>query len=37
MNIQSNTPGRPAATPLRQRMIEDMRGRNLGIPPARTV
>ena len=26
MNIQSNTP----ATPLRQRMIEDMRGRNLG-------
>ena len=30
MNIQINTPGRPAATPLRQRMIEDMRGRNLG-------
>jgi hypothetical protein len=26
MNIQSNTP----ATPLRRRMIEDMRGRNLG-------
>ena len=26
MNIQSNTP----ATPLRQRMIEDMRGRDLG-------
>ena len=26
MNIQSTTP----ATPLRQRMIEDMRGRNLG-------
>ncbi len=26
MNIQNNTP----ATPLRQRMIEDMRGRNLG-------
>lgn len=30
MNIQSTTPGHPAATPLRQRMIEDMRGRNLG-------
>jgi len=30
MNIQSTTPGHPAATPLRQRMAEDMRGRNLG-------
>jgi len=30
MNIQSTTPGHPAATPLRQRMIEDMRARNLG-------
>ena len=30
MNIQSNTPGHPAATPLRRRMIEDMRGRDLG-------
>ena len=30
MNIQSTTPGRPAATTLRQRMIEDMRGRSLG-------
>ena len=30
MNMQSTTPGHPAATPLRQRMIEDMRGRNLG-------
>ena len=31
MNIQSTTPGHPAATPLRQRMIEDMRGRDLGL------
>jgi site-specific recombinase XerD len=30
MNIQSTTPGHPAATSLRQRMIEDMRARNLG-------
>jgi integrase/recombinase XerD len=30
MNIQNTTPGNPAATPLRQRMTEDMRGRNLG-------
>ncbi len=30
MNIQSNTPAATRATPLRQRMIEDMRGRNLG-------
>ena len=30
MNIQSNTPGATPATPLRQRMIEDMRGRDLG-------
>ncbi|HSF96834.1 MAG TPA: tyrosine-type recombinase/integrase [Thermohalobaculum sp.] len=30
MNIQSTTPAHPAATPLRQRMIEDMRARNLG-------
>jgi|GEM_PF-3676843 len=30
MNIQSTTPGHPSATPLRQRMIEDMRARTLG-------
>ena len=30
MNIQSNTPAATRATPLRQRMIEDMRARNLG-------
>jgi site-specific recombinase XerD len=30
MNIQSTTPAATRATPLRQRMIEDMRGRNLG-------
>jgi len=30
MNIQSTTPGHPPATPLRQRMIEDMRARTLG-------
>ena len=36
MNIQSNTAGHPAATPLRQRMTEDMRGRNLGRQSQRT-
>jgi site-specific recombinase XerD len=30
MNIQSTTPAATRATPLRQRMVEDMRGRNLG-------
>ena len=30
MNNLSTTPDHPAAAPLRQRMIEDMCGRNLG-------